>query len=239
MDPVTIATTILQIAAKCVSVTKQLSDLRRKFTHSTLTITAICTESSVINASLSRLQDLFLTRQDEVFGRFQGRPELASACDTSLTGCMLLYSCLHEEVETLHRAITDRGDLSTTQKILALWKESEMKELLVQIRGQATALSFLLQCLQTESAIATRQLLEGQGDAINQIRRDIRVLRATYPGSEKQVPESVLGERRTAESIFGDNASTLDTAEFSFDDQIVNARAYRSLGRCHGLEAKS
>ncbi|KAK3384860.1 hypothetical protein B0H63DRAFT_522207 [Podospora didyma] len=219
MYPVTITTTIFGIATKCVSVTKQLSDLRGKFAHATLTITAICTESSLINASLSRLQDLFLTRQNEVFGRFQGRPELASSCDTALTGCMLLYSCLHEEVKVLHDVIMERGELTTTQKVLAVWKESEMKELLLQIRYSN---AFKREGL-SESAIATQKLLEGQGDAIDQIRRDIRVLRAAYPLSEKLVPESILGEWRTAARVFGDNTSVLDVAEFSFDGEVINS----------------
>src|SRR4051794_19255438 len=50
IDPITITTTIFGIATKCVSVTKQLSDLRGKFAHAALTITAICAESSLIKS---------------------------------------------------------------------------------------------------------------------------------------------------------------------------------------------
>lgn len=148
MDPLSISATILGIAGKCVTVARDLSNLRDKYTHASLTISAICSESAVVNAALCKLQSLFSQQQHEAFDRFQSRPELATACDTALTGCTLLYSCLDDEVQSLrlHASADGNAELSWSQKTKVVWKDATMKELLQQIRGQTSALNLLLQC---------------------------------------------------------------------------------------------
>lgn len=148
MDPLTISATVLGIAGKCVTVARDLSILRDKYTHASLTISAICSESAVVNAALCKLQSLFSQPQDEGFVRFQSRPELASACDTALTGCTLLYSCLDDEVQSLRIQAPANAtvELTWSQKSKVVWKDATMKELLQQIRGQTSALNLLLQC---------------------------------------------------------------------------------------------
>jgi RhoGEF domain len=70
-------------------------------------------------------------------------------------------------------------------------------------------------------------LLEGHGEALEQIKRDTGFLRRQYP--DTQVPNSILEPLRTAETIFGDSSSTVDGPEFAFDDLIVNSKAYRRV----------
>jgi hypothetical protein len=73
-------TTFLGIAGKCVTVAKERSALRDKYKHASLTISAICSESAVVNAALCKLQELFDNIHDgEAFERFQSRPDLAAA----------------------------------------------------------------------------------------------------------------------------------------------------------------
>lgn len=146
MDPLTISTTVLGIAGKCVTVARDLSTLRDKYMHASLTISAICSESAVVNAALCKLQSLFSESHIEAFERFQSRPELAAACDTALTGCTLLYSCLDDEVRSLRISAGVNGEMSWSQKAKTVWKDDTMKELLQQIRGQTSALTLLLQC---------------------------------------------------------------------------------------------
>lgn len=59
MDPLTISTTVLGLAGKCVTVARDLSVLRDRYAHASLTISAICSESAVVNAALRKLQSLF------------------------------------------------------------------------------------------------------------------------------------------------------------------------------------
>jgi hypothetical protein len=70
-------------------------------------------------------------------------------------------------------------------------------------------------------------LLEDQRGAIDQIKNDVNALRCSYP--RKDVPDSILGHRRNAGSIFADTASVIGDAEFSFDDIIVNSKAHRRV----------
>lgn len=41
------------------------------------------------------------------------------------------------------------------------------------------------------------------------------------------MPDSVLGDKRSIQAVFADNVSILGDTEFSFDDLVVNSRAYR------------
>jgi hypothetical protein len=50
-------------------------------------------------------------------------------------------------------------------------------------------------------------------------------LRMSNP--QVHVPESILGIQRSADTIFGDAASTIAATEFGIDDVIVNSKAYR------------
>ncbi|KAK3941399.1 hypothetical protein QBC46DRAFT_340532 [Diplogelasinospora grovesii] len=229
MDPISIASTILVIAGKCITVTKSLSDLRGRFAHANLTISAICSESAVVNAALYRLQHLFNDESTQAFSRFRGRPDLSANIDLALTGCTLLYSCLDDEVRKLRFALDNAGRrLTTTQKAKAVWKDGTMKGMLQQIRGQATALNLLLQCFQLEHAAETRQLLRDQSDTIRQIRNDISALRSLYP-AKHSIPDSVLGDRPLTQDIFADAKSIIDEREFEFDDIVVNSRVYRRV----------
>ncbi len=63
--------------------------------------------------------------------------------DQAITGCMLVYSVLEDEVQKLYA----RAD-SVSGRIRYLWREEAMKDLLHQIRGQQTALTLLIQALQ-------------------------------------------------------------------------------------------
>lgn len=62
-------------------------------------------------------------------------------------------------------------------------------------------------------------------------------LRMSNP--EIHVPESILGVKRSAETIFGDAASTIAATEFDFDDVIVNSKAYRrAMAMAQGVVSK-
>jgi hypothetical protein len=141
--------TVIGISAKSLAITRDLLALRDRFSHASLTISAICSESSVITAALSRLKHLFSKhRSPIVLEQLQARPQLVSVCDTAPTGCTLLYSCLDDEVRSLKEVIDQHGKLDWKGKAKMVWREPAMQGLLQRIRGSATALNLLLQCFQ-------------------------------------------------------------------------------------------
>lgn len=106
-------------------------------------ISAMYSERKVISASLGHIQSLILTNPEILRSNLQSRPDLENILDSALTGCILVFSVLDDEVQTLHRNVTYIGT-----RVAQLWEEGTMTDLLTQIRGQQTALSLLIQALQ-------------------------------------------------------------------------------------------
>ena len=123
---------------QCIQSAKELYDLKSRYKDASVLISAIYSESMVIAASLSQVQNLL--QHDGL----QSKPQLLETLDRALTGCRVVYGCLEEEVRSLV-AKTEADDLRFKDRAKFLWKEDTFKELLTQIRGQQSALSLLIQ----------------------------------------------------------------------------------------------
>jgi len=132
----------MSVIAACLHAAKDLYELRSRYSDASITITAIYSESMIISASLSQVQGLLLR------DALQRKPDLRSAFDTALTGCMVVFSCLDDEVRGLIGKAASGSDLDRMDRVRIVWKEDRMKELLQQLRGQQTALLLLIQGLQ-------------------------------------------------------------------------------------------
>lgn len=88
-------------------------------------ISAICSECTVISASLGHIQSLVLTNPEILRSNLQSRPEPEKVLDSALTGCILVFSILDDEVQTLNRNVTSVGS-----RVAHLWKEGTMTDLL-------------------------------------------------------------------------------------------------------------
>jgi hypothetical protein len=202
---------------QCIQSAKQLYDLRERYKDASVLITAIYSESMVIAASLSQVQNLL--QHDAL----QQKPQLLETFDRALTGCRIVYACLDEEVRDLVDKV-ERNDLRFKDRARYLWKEDTFKELLTQIRGQQSALTLLIQGLQMESMADIRKLVEDNSTKLDQVMKRSRTLRQSHP--RVQVPESIISYEsgvkgaEVAESI-------VKSAQFDFDDQVINSKAYR------------
>lgn len=202
---------------QCIQSAKQLYDLRERYKDASILITAIYSESMVIAASLSQVQNLL--QHDALLQK----PQLLETFDRALTGCRVVYGCLEEEVRDLVEK-AERNDLRFKERAKFLWKEDTFKELLTQIRGQQSALSLLIQGLQMESMADIRKLVEDNSSKLDQVVKRSRTLRQSHP--RIKVPDSIFsydgGVHDTA-----DAESITKSAHFEFDDQVVNSKAYR------------
>ena len=117
---------------------------------------AISTEAAVISASLSQIQALILSK-DKPEQLLRSRPELAATLDTSLTGCMVLFSCIDEELRTISRHAKGRDNFTKWGKIKAVWKQDRFQELLEGLRGQQMAVNTLFQLLQMYITLSSHQ----------------------------------------------------------------------------------
>ncbi|KAK5689848.1 hypothetical protein LTR97_012608 [Elasticomyces elasticus] len=122
-------------------------DLSCKYKDAPRTFVIISSEIAVISASLSQLQALILSQKNPE-KLLRSRPEIAATLDTSLTGCMVLFSCLDEEVREVSRHVRGLGNLSWVGRVKTVWKQAKFQELLDAIRGQQVAINTLMQLLQ-------------------------------------------------------------------------------------------
>ncbi|KAF7551883.1 hypothetical protein G7Z17_g4720 [Cylindrodendrum hubeiense] len=135
----------------CLKTTRYLYDLQQKHSNAPVVVASICSESTVISASLAQIQNLLLRRQD-LSTAWQSQSGLAGALDTTLTGCMVLYSCLDDEVQNITSGTADASQMRWKARARAVWNEEKLQELLVALRGQQTAITLLIQLLQMYSA---------------------------------------------------------------------------------------
>ena len=148
MDPLSITAVVASITAHCLTTAKTLTELKNKYREAEMTIAAMCSETTVISASLAYIQNLLLRNPDVMATHLQSRPELQSTLDTALTGCVVVFSVLKDELEKLTASGNDGRELVWAAKAKYLWNEGMMKDLLQQIRGQQTAFILLIQMLQ-------------------------------------------------------------------------------------------
>jgi hypothetical protein len=131
----------------CLSTAQILNELRRKYKQASLLIGSLCTELTITSASLSQIQDL-LDRDGDDSGTPAVRPELLETFDTALVGCMVVLSCIEDEVHRFNTLEPGLDGLSRMDKVKVAWKDDTLRELATQLRGQQTAMTLLVQTLQ-------------------------------------------------------------------------------------------
>lgn len=129
----------------------------------------------------------------------------------------------------------DADTLKFKDRAKFLWKEDTFKELLTQIRGQQSALSLLIQGLQMESIADIRKLVEENSVTLDQAVKRSRTLRQSHP--RVRVPETIFNNRHGADDAI-DAESIAKSAEFSFDDEVINSRSYRRAMALYTTQTK-
>ena len=147
MDPLSHTASVITVTSACLATTKALNGLLRNYKDVQRTIVAICSETSVISASLVQIQSLLLRDVQALTSQIQSRHELEATFDTALTGCMVIFSCLDDKVQNL-AGYANGSKKGWMARAKYLWKEDTMKQYLQQLRGQQTAITLLTHLLQ-------------------------------------------------------------------------------------------
>lgn len=100
-----------------------------------------------------------------------------------------------------------------------------MNDLLVQLRGQQSAVSVLIQVMQMESISEMKQIIQENSAVLEKVAHRTQSLRQS--NRHVPIPGSILGTDTTRESMTGEAASRSSMAEFDFDELIVTSGAYR------------
>jgi hypothetical protein len=131
----------------CLSAAQAINKLRQKYSNASLSVGSLCTELTITSVSLSQIQDL-LGHDDSESSTPAVRPELLATFDTALVGCIVVLSCIEDEVANIRVVEPGLDSLTSSQKIKAVWKDDNIKELVLQLRAQQSALNLLMQTIE-------------------------------------------------------------------------------------------
>ncbi|OQE43743.1 hypothetical protein PENCOP_c003G03800 [Penicillium coprophilum] len=226
MDPLSIAASITGIVSVCLKVAGSLDNLRSKLRRAHLTITALTSQCGAIKTGLSELQTM--VPQSHIIREW---PEIIATIDTTLTGCMVVLSCFENTLDKLQADDTDSGRsrisliLRWRSKTRIIWNEDEMRGYISLLQGQQSALTFLVQVLHMESMDGILEKIRNGRGLLDKQAVKAESLRQMNP--QVHLPDSVLGLRRSANTIFGDMMSMTDDQDFDFDNAVINSKSYR------------
>jgi hypothetical protein len=141
------AYSIAPLIATCSKIIKILRDVGKKFKRAPLIMTSIATECSLINSALEQLKDFdWNSLENEEDDRVE---QITRSTEMVILGCTLALSVIEEYSSELQDYI-EGSKLSPTEqmgimaRVRVLWKEDEMRELLLQLRGYQTTLTALI-----------------------------------------------------------------------------------------------
>jgi hypothetical protein len=73
---------------------------------------------------------------------------LLETFDTAIVGCLVVLSCIDDELKGLETIEPGIDILTWKQKAMMVWKDENIREIATQLRGQQAALGLFLQSLQ-------------------------------------------------------------------------------------------
>ncbi|KAL3434350.1 Dbl homology domain-containing protein [Aspergillus tetrazonus] len=238
MDFLSISASVAGLTASCVQTAKALHDLKDKFDNANLTISAICTETTLISASMTHIQSHLLRDPKSVLDKLHSQPSLESTLDQALTGCYLVFDVLQSEVSKLTESALPEApiDLRFTAKVRYMWNESTMKDVLNQMRGLQTALTLLLQLLGVDTIVELKQMMDQNMTILGEVAQHTSRI-SSSANKAPRAPRSIYDMSFRTFSISDGGSSLYSSKLFEFDDEVVNSAVYRqTLAKAYARE---
>jgi hypothetical protein len=142
MDSLRVATTVATLTGTCLKTAMTIDGLRPKFPGATSTISAICRECAGVSAYLTDIQSSVLQ------GTAKGTQyDFHAAFDTSLVGCMVIFSCLEQAIKATSLEHNSASDISGNMKSKNKLDEDQLGAYLSRIQDQKAAMALLVQLL--------------------------------------------------------------------------------------------
>jgi hypothetical protein len=151
VEPIGLIGTVFGVIGLSAQVAKQLNDIRSQYKFANSTLSAISSECNVISAALQQIQALVTQQRGEVSSKLGPNSSMSNAFDTALQGCEATLTVLDLECAKLGAEMRKGGVsllMSRSVKLKFVWKESTMKDLLLQLRSQHAALNLLITTFQ-------------------------------------------------------------------------------------------
>lgn len=139
---------ITPLLATCSHIFTILHSVGKKFKRAPLMMTSVATECNFIYAALTQLRafDWVTITSHAAEG---SQEQLTRATESIILGCTLTLSVIEEYALELQEYVQGVRTSPTEQmgimaRVRVLWKEDEMRELLLQLRGYQTGLTGLI-----------------------------------------------------------------------------------------------
>jgi hypothetical protein len=143
---------ITPLLATCSSIVKLLHNVGRRLKKAApSTIHSIATECNFIHVALTSLLSF---DWDELAGDCDDRQEqITRATESIILGCMLTLSVIEEYANEVKdyvgtSPLSPEEQMAIVARMKGIWKEEEMRELLLQLRGYQAGLTSLLRAAQ-------------------------------------------------------------------------------------------
>ena len=198
------------IVAVIVQTLKNLSDARSRFQTAGNTLRLLISELTAIKAAVLQIEDW----AKYSFAESTLQSDLNEAFRISFDGCAIAMDILSKEVDGL----MSKNPFLMKAKIT--WTETTMKEHADRLRSQVAALQLLIQAANCSTRTQQAILLEAPSSRsiIKKVASDASTLRASRAYTR-------IGS--TAPSVVSHEDSTISSATFGVDHELVNTTPYK------------
>jgi hypothetical protein len=150
----------------CYSIVKGITQLHQSYKFMPLTLSSIVGTCNMTRVILNRLESVLVKRRHDAFK--SSDEELFEQFDGIKMGCALTLSILEENVKKLIGVVSSDVPLqaqktSMKDKLKALYNESDMKEILGQLKEHNTLLTTMLSLIQRY--LCEKWLLKAHADS--------------------------------------------------------------------------
>lgn len=210
-DPFTIVGIIegsLSLILQCGSVAKSLNDLAGKYKQASLSILSMAQEVDTIELAWSRIKNWSEECSEAGLElTFLERLNRSIDCGT------LVISALQQDLSEYTGMPEING---IKQRSKATWNERALRDHQHRLRGQATAMTLLLQALDLPSSVKRAELLQTKEDELQ--RSD---------ASAYSIVPSTLSTRFSRSSYASSGFAELLHRRLSCEDDLFTARVYK------------
>jgi len=224
MDPLSITAACSSLAFALVRNGRALTTVFEKYQNAQHSIFMIQTECTVLAAALSQLESTITGNKGARLSKYPS--SVVEAIDLSLTGCSLTLSVLEKEVTKLiENAVEVASRMGKSDRAKYVWKEGSMNELLQQLRGQSSALTFLLKALDSVSIEQIlRAVQEGQ-PIFEKVRGGAASIREAYPTEEyaESILDTYFDDNKTIYSLKSNAADGVRSESWDNSNTVPSA----------------
>ena len=208
-DPISMISLVegsISLIIQCGSAIKSLNEIAAKYKQAELALSSMIQEVDIIEFAWKRIKDWFESYTNEA-----GDVELLERLDKSL-------KCGTNVISALQDDLLDYGSKKLgLQRSRLHWNETALRDHQYRIRGQAQAMSLLLQVIQLPTSKArSKQLQTAQNTLLKSDQSAYSI-----------VPSRMSISSSARDSVFSVESAELIHHRWSFEGELLGARVYK------------